>query len=69
MAIWEKNGHIIEDQNGHPIECAWCPCGDMTCDDIIAQQIAVCEQTGAYYLHQTGFLYSLTDPSAEVMHS
>lgn len=69
MAIWEKNGHIIEDQNGHPIECAWCPCGDMTCDDIIAQQIAVCEQTGAYYLHQTGFLYSLTDPSAEVIPS
>jgi len=69
MAIWEKNGHIIEDQNGHPIECAWCPCGDMTCDDIIAQQIAVCEQAGAYYLHQTGFLYSLTDPSAEVIPS
>ena len=69
MAIWERNGHILEDTNGHPVECPWCPCGDMTCDDIIAQKIAACEAAGAYYMRQAGFLYSLVDTTEEVIAS
>ena len=26
MAIWERDGHIIEDADGHPMECDTCPC-------------------------------------------
>ena len=69
MAIWERNGHILEDAQGHPIECPWCPCGDMTCDDVIAQKIAACEAAGAYYMRQAGFLYSLVDTTEEVIAS
>lgn len=32
MAIWERDGHIIEDASGHPLECDVCPCPPPRCD-------------------------------------
>ena len=69
MAFWTRNDHLIVDADGHPIDCPWCPCGPSGCDEIIEQQIARCEQDGAYYLHRTGFLYSTTDAALPVIAS
>lgn len=69
MAIWMRDNHILTDADGHPLDCPWCPCDPTTCADVIDRLIAQCEQRGAYYLHQTGFLYSTQDPSREIIAS
>lgn len=61
MAIWMRDNHILTDADGHPLDCPWCPCDPTTCADVIDRQIERCEATGAYYLHQTGYLYSTVD--------
>ena len=40
MGVWTKNGKILVGNNGHPIVCDECPCGGLTCEQSVDQEVA-----------------------------